>query len=209
MKWWEKLLEAVFPSPCPCCKEPGHHGFFCYKCRSDLAPSGSLHIEEHNIQVLYATVYDHSARSIILNYKVGGLRCAARGIARHMVSCLNLRNIKADYVVPVPSHPRRSWSPSETLGENIARILEVPWVQALGYNKQQRDQKSLSGHERWLGERCFLKEETSILSGRVLVVDDLSTTGATMLSAIKALEEVADITEIITAVWAWVPPEKE
>ena len=99
-----------------------------------------------------------------------------------------------DLVVPVPLHRRRrlerGYNQSERLATGIAAVLGCP-VRADGLARPYptRSQTSLSKTERWRNvERAFAVPAPDALAGkRVLLVDDVLTTGATAVAASRVL----------------------
>ncbi|KQT54005.1 MULTISPECIES: ComF family protein [unclassified Aureimonas] len=104
---------------------------------------------------------------------------------------------EADVVVPVPLHARRLWrrrfNQSAELGHLIARNAKVPYApRALLRVKQTRAQVGLGPAERRLNVRgafAVPPERVGEINGRrVLLIDDVYTTGATVSSATRALK---------------------
>ena len=99
-----------------------------------------------------------------------------------------------DLIVPVPLHrPRRlerGYNQSERLAAGIAETLGVPLrSDVLTRTRPTRSQTALSQSARWQNvEGAFGLNETPAMAGqRVLLVDDVFTTGATVVSAAAPL----------------------
>ncbi len=95
-------------------------------------------------------------------------------------------------VVPVPLHPsrrrKRGFNQAELLARGVARPLGAPVVGALRAVRRTRDQVELSAAERRANVAGAFSAEGR-LRGRVLLVDDVFTTGATMSACAGALLE--------------------
>ena len=99
-----------------------------------------------------------------------------------------------DLLVPIPLHRRRrlerGYNQSERLATGIADVLHVP-VRAdkLTRPRPTRSQTNLSKTERWRNvEDAFAVPDAEIVAGRrVLLVDDVLTTGATAVAAARLL----------------------
>lgn len=108
-------------------------------------------------------------------------------------------------VVPVPLHPRRkaergynqSWEIARGLGE----VLGVPVEEALRRIKNTPSQTGLDVREREENVRGAFRARKPLGKGKVLLVDDVLTTGATASECAKVLKE-AGVEEIFVAVVA-------
>jgi ComF family protein len=99
-----------------------------------------------------------------------------------------------ELVVALPSHWWRRWtrgtSGPELLAEQVARQLQLPLLRhVLHCRRPTMKQGTLSPHQRWLNvHNAFATHRSRILHGaRVLLIDDVLTTGATVNEATRAL----------------------
>jgi predicted amidophosphoribosyltransferase len=66
--------------------------------------------------------------------------------------------------------------------------LGIPIQSPLGHARRVRDQSGLDLRQRWNNlEGAFVVEKVDELHGNVVLVDDLVTTGATLIEAARAL----------------------
>ncbi|HMD31172.1 MAG TPA: ComF family protein [Candidatus Acidoferrales bacterium] len=99
-----------------------------------------------------------------------------------------------DVVVPVPLHPdrlhERGFNQAELLARAVARRLGVPVeARAIERQKPRPAKRRLSRHQRWEAARGAYAAVTGTKfdNRRVLLVDDVFTTGATLDACTKAL----------------------
>jgi predicted amidophosphoribosyltransferase len=79
----------------------------------------------------------------------------------------------------------------------LSAKYQIPVIPILGYSKKVRDQSGLNSEERWnnlndslvVRGKAFRGEFPASEAQAVLLVDDLVTTGATLLAASKALNQ--------------------
>ena len=98
-------------------------------------------------------------------------------------------------LVPVPLHPRRKrergFNQSEVLTRLLARQLAVPWIPALIRVRPTVPQVGLTESQRQENVRKAFRcrNPRQISKSRVLLIDDVMTTGATVASAAQALRD--------------------
>ena len=104
--------------------------------------------------------------------------------------------LRADVVVPVPLHRvrerERGYNQAELLAKPLARRLKVPCQSALLMRTRPRpDKQVLSLDERWESVRGAFatRPGSQVDNRRVLLVDDVMTTGATLDACTRALRE--------------------
>jgi ComF family protein len=136
--------------------------------------------------------YDGALREIIHALKYQGRRSLARPLARLLRA--QAAGLIADAVaaVPVPLHPARLRSRGFNQADDLARGLPLPVVAALRRHRATDDQVTLPAAERHRNVRgAFVAtRHAGVLRGGIVVlVDDVSTTGATLDACARALKE--------------------
>ncbi len=114
-------------------------------------------------------------------------------LARSMIACLAETDWALDLVAPIPISPVRSkergFNQAALLALPIALYFGVPYKpKALRKQRETHSQVGLSLEERRMNVKGAFVAESNLVSGRrVLVVDDVTTSGATLNSSAKAL----------------------
>jgi ComF family protein len=108
----------------------------------------------------------------------------------------NTEQFAADIVVPVPLHrarqKERGYNQAELIARALAKRLELPCRPHLLVRTRPRPEKQrLTVHERWQSVRnAFdMREGAQVDKLRVLLLDDVLTTGATLDACSRALRD--------------------
>ena len=153
--------------------------------------------------------YDGSLRAIVHAFKYGGCRSLARGLgARLRESAAGLLG-NADIVVPVPLHRSRRRGRGFNQARELARHLGLPLVDALRRTRATPSQTDLPAAARhgnvrdafalarpWLPWLAL-----NVEGSRIVLVDDVSTTGATIEACARVLRAAgaADVSAVTAA----------
>jgi len=99
-----------------------------------------------------------------------------------------------DAVVPVPLHPRRErergYNQALLLAKVVARHFERPLRRrALCRTRHTSQQTKLAAHRRWENVRGAFQTNADVRGARLLLVDDVMTTGATASECARVLKK--------------------
>jgi len=137
-------------------------------------------------------VFEGDARRAILDAKFGGVSrlLTPLGVA---TSAAVPPDWRFEAVVPVPLHPsrlrRRGFNQAEVIAREVARVFNVPLeARALRRTRRGGHQAELGIEERAANVRGLYRARGSV-ARRVLLVDDVTTTGQTLDAATRALIE--------------------
>lgn len=179
-------LALVLPVDCAGCG--CHDVALCEQCRSLLRPAVRRHDVE-GVTVHSALVFDSAAARVIRALKEDGRTGLARALApalRAAVESVVAAEGGIDAVVPVPTSRAAFRRRGYRVVEVIARRAGLPSRRLLHPARVVSDQRGLGREERRRNVEGALRARTA--SGmRVLVIDDVLTTGATLAEATRAL----------------------
>ncbi|WP_147140256.1 phosphoribosyltransferase family protein [Stackebrandtia albiflava] len=202
--WWRagfhRLRDLVVPDECGGCGgRPPPGRAVCEGCRAVLAGSPVLRRRLPGLVVLSGWPYQGVARSCLLAFKDGGRRDLAGVVAARLARLPVLAGPEPVVLVPVPStrraRRRRGFDHAATLAARVAAGRPGTWwVPALG-SRDRPDSAGLSATHRRSAAEAATYPRRSALSrlrrlgrgSRIVLVDDIVTTGAALTAARRAL----------------------
>jgi ComF family protein len=178
----QKVVEFTTPAACLLCSnEPKIICDACYDRALTPLPPGDIEA---------VTAYDDIGKELIRRFKFEGDQEAGRLCARYMAEVIRADDY--DVVVAATTTParrrQRGYDQAELLGREIARRIGRPYVRALVRvkNTHQIGKGRLERLSQSEGLYVVINM-AKISSKRVLLVDDVTTTGATLRSAAASL----------------------
>lgn len=151
----------------------------------------------------FATGAHHAAlRDAVLAFKTAPRPDLARPLARRIVQTLpDPMRVAVRTVVPVPDHPARTiergFDPVARLAVHVAGAIGARVeLRALRWRALRDKQAHLDVAARATATTALCAARS--VTGPVLVLDDVSTTGATLEGAVRALR-AAGVAEVVTA----------
>ena len=137
--------------------------------------------------------HDGRLRDILHALKYDGRRSAAARLAALMAAAAPAILEDADFVVPVPLHFVRQYRRGFNQAEELARHLPVPMLRALRRRRSTATQTDLPEAQRHRNVRdafaVRIWSRRRLRGATVVLIDDVSTTGATLDACAKALLE--------------------
>ncbi|MGH8004595.1 MAG: ComF family protein [Limisphaerales bacterium] len=152
-------------------------------------------------------IFDLHNRELIHRLKYYGDEPAGRFLGRELGNMLaEFDSMPAwDAVVPVPLHWTRKWSrgfnQSSILARAVSKTAGLPVLPALRRVKRTKDQTRLSREERLANVREAFWVVKDVAGKKLLLLDDVTTTGATLEECRRVLAE-AGASQISAAVVA-------
>ena len=148
--------------------------------------------------------YDGALRELIHALKYQQRHSIAYGLAALMRASGRSVLHNADCVVPVPLHPRRERTRGFNQARELARRLGPPLLEPLVRVRHTVPQVELAAdqrHDNLRGAFRIRKRATNLKGMRVMLVDDVSTTGATLEACAMVLRDagVAEVRALTAA----------
>ena len=187
-----QLVQPIGVQICAQCGRPQPTAIpQCAQCR--LLPTPTL------TQVRIAARYETPLREAIHALKYQDRRELAMPLARYLVATALVAPWRTpagavDGVIPVPLHERRlaerGYNQSELLAQAFCLRLQLPlrttWLRR---QRSTQSQVGLTAVERQHNMDNAFMATTAVLGQRILLIDDVYTTGATMRACATALRQ--------------------
>jgi ComF family protein len=199
------MLDLLLPQRCLICSLPGPQVCaactprlrrivppFCERCGAPTAwpvrrcaecagrRLGFLHARA-------AVEYDERVRRIVESWKERGLRRLATFAADLVVDTVGRPSVSCVTAVPAdPNRRLRRGHAAEALARELGRAWELPVEKLLSRSRSSRRQRGLSNLERRANVAGAFRAAGDV-PARVVLVDDVYTTGATANAAASAL----------------------
>jgi ComF family protein len=177
-------FEWLWPSACAGCDAPAE-GRWCTVCRATLFPEPLPAPIDCVRGGFAATRYPSPAARVLRRAKYGPDPVLMRLLARSFAAACGptVAALSPDLIVPAPSpwdrRARRGFAPAALLGHHVSVAAGRPLVHALSLRQGAR-QAGLGAAAREANARRRVRLTTPhAVTGRVLLVDDVVTTGAT------------------------------
>jgi ComF family protein len=186
----EALLSVLTPSTCAACGEPESERVFCSSC-GELTPPARRDIR--GVPVLAAGRYAPPLSSAIRRFKFDGHPELARPLARLVLPELATLTLESgDAWVPVPLHRgrvvERGFNQSALLARALANATRGRFApRALERRRSTDQQARLDRAERADNVLGAFALRLPMAGGRVILVDDVVTTGATVRACLDTL----------------------
>ena len=214
---FNSFLDILFPRICPVCNNVllSHEKHICTKCHIDI-PRTRYHMQDFNaMEQLFAgktpiekavgyffyekgNPYSNILHDIKYRNKPQLGQHVAKLFAQELISQDIFKDI--DCIIPVPLHHRkktqRGYNQSEYIAKGFSEVFDIPvYNDIIVAHKSHESQTNKGIYERWLNtQNIFSAHDTQAIENKhVLIVDDVVTTGATLLSAALTIASVPGI----------------
>ena len=209
-----RVLELVFPSKCVHCDAEGSllcgvclseaaflkgngNGGFCRRCARNTGGPDLCHACAESPPPLSRLIavyqFDGAIRDAVHALKYNDIRALGPILGRLMSDDPRIVRLVPDAIVPVPLHARRErsrgYNQAALLARPIAELLEAPvagdLLRRTVHNQPQVESRAESARSRNVSG--IFKASPGVRDKRILLVDDVATTGSTLRECARTL----------------------
>lgn len=179
-------------------KEP-----YCMKCGKPLSTSEKEYCiqcegnERNFIEGRSVFIYDDVMRKSIYSFKYNGRQEYAKFYAKEIVRQLlpKIKEWKAEAIIPIPLHKskliKRGYNQADLIAKELSNLTNIPvYSNYLLRTRKTENQKNLTASERGKNlKNAFKIGQNNVKFKTTILIDDIYTTGATIMSATEVLSE--------------------
>ena len=192
-----KAADALFPRRMVCllCGLPTHGELLCAACQAELDDARLQEKAQPDVfmeAICSAWYHEGVARRLVHRLKYDAVEDAADVLAEGVVEAVRANDYPADAVatsVPMPDKRRRARGidHGRVLAERVAGALSLRWEPLMIRTGKAHTQQGLTRAQRLRNlSDAFIATPPD--GARVLLIDDVTTTGATALACARALK---------------------
>ncbi|MEK7631779.1 MAG: hypothetical protein AAB445_02820 [Patescibacteria group bacterium] len=197
------VLDALAPLRCVGCNRLGT--IACPDCLAKVQTTVTTTPGPEPLTSISSAVeyQDQFAQRLLHALKYDHIRGAVEPLAHWLIPVVRAVHQPGDVLIPVPLHARRrrqrGFNQSELLAKKVSAAVNVPIAYCVQRNRNTKPQVECDGEER----RKNLVDAFTVSpfnTKRIIVLDDVTTTGSTFVEIAKAIRKVSDVPIIGVAV---------
>lgn len=201
--FYDNILDLIYPPVCGICGKLNQN-YLCKKCQKILENQSKFIIDKNQDfnqnfnKHLYIFKYEGIIRRMILNYKFNEKSYLYITFVNFLLKNEKFFKILKSYdtIIPVPISSERKnergYNQSELLAKELAKKLNIECVKnCLIKNKNIIEQSKLTKVERQKNIQgvYILKNKEKLINKKLLLIDDIFTTGSTVNECCKILKQ--------------------
>lgn len=196
------FLSLLYPARCINCGEIAQDKFpFCNECLRIFKPERRerfIEVKDKKIKCISAFHYEGKIRESICDFKFRDRKSYSKFFAESISKVLLFDDKLEDfdYIAAVPlskqRYKERGYNQAEQIAKDLGKILKVEYADVLKKIKNNKIQHTLNLEERKVNVKGAYanKNEIDIKNKKILICDDIITSGNTLSECVKILLEL-------------------
>ena len=211
MRFWNAVLNLFFPPKCPFCGKVQDAVGICTNCEKELprvSDAEAVRKGPDGLRCAGAVWYEGTVRDALLRFKFEGAAEAAEPLGELLARCAAEQfGGEFDTVTWVPVSRKRlrsrGYDQAERLARTACRLWETEPVRHLEKVMDNPPQSGLNEAAARRANVLGVYDAVGEVEGkRILLVDDICTTGSTLAECVRVLED-AGAASVVCAVVAF------
>ena len=196
--FFTEILNFLYKKSCLICHSKKENSFLCSKCKNEIEFNdfGLLKTID-DVQVFSCCNYSGTPQKLIRLLKFHKKKFLAEDISKLMYEYIEKLNFDfSDYeIICVPLHKKkqkkRGFNQCELMSVELSKLLKIPYnFKLIKRIKNTKSMYNLKRHERVENLKdAFDVDKKEFHNKKLLVVDDIVTTGTTLTEMIKELKK--------------------
>jgi ComF family protein len=187
----QRDLTRIKPPICPRCGKPQPGGLLCPGCNGWQSSIDGIRSP---------LIFEGLTRTAIHQFKYKNLKILAGPLAGFLNDYLNENPLQGDVLVPVPLHPKRlrerGYNQSDLLARELSQLVHLPVIHDCLIRQKfvlpQAQTHSVQERRRNV-KQAFICKNNALEHRQILLIDDVSTSCATLDACASALKSAGAI----------------
>ena len=208
MNFFEICINFIYPMECAFCGRKINEGYTCGKCLNII----EYYHEKVNVctdknvqcdKIISIIPYDGFMKEKILQYKFHGAKYLAPAFAELIALKFNKHNINCDLITSVPISDKRlkerGYNQSDLIAKYLSKFTKKYYKKDIllkTKNNLRQSELNLNERKENVKDAYSIKNIEIVKDRRIVLVDDIFTTGATLNECAKVLK-CAEAKEVI------------
>lgn len=192
MKFADKMLDLLYPKGLTCnvckkeLKDNERKYSFCGECLKSFRKVENTTTINGKTKVFSCFYYEGAVRKTVLSYKDSNKPYISEYMAKYMADLYLSEKLKCDVIMYVPSNKKtimkRGYDAMGEVAQYLSKEIDLPILNILRKRENVADLAALKGDERRNAVRDAFSCEfhPDLMKKRILFIDDVFTTGATV-----------------------------
>ncbi|MFV2046269.1 ComF family protein [Metabacillus sp. YM-086] len=181
-------LKKIQSPTCPRCFRPQENDHVCQDCQAWENDPQWKNILQKNLSVFE---YNDSMKELLATFKFRGDAALVEVFQKDFLASYKASFFKEkiDFVIPIPLSPERLYERGFNQAKLLANFLPLPQIDILTRTHHEKQSKK-SRQERITASNVFsIVDSSKIMNKKILLIDDIYTTGSTLRHAAKVLKD--------------------
>ncbi|MPQ42555.1 ComF family protein, partial [Clostridium tarantellae] len=186
---YECLLEVIYPSKSVCinCSKDLEKEYLCEKCLNEVKLIKDKEYLDNN-ELYVCGYYSYTLKNLIFKLKYNKDFNVGLYLVELMNEKIKENNLQFDYILYIPTSKKKlkekGFNQCEFLAKELSKKTNIKVINIIIKKDNIKEQKLLSSLERKknMSKAFYISKEVNLNNKTILLIDDVITTGSTLIS---------------------------